>query len=88
MADDNLTGVLSLLLGSGAPEVTCEQCFDGLDRYVESVLSGHDADAQIPGMAAHLAGCPACHEDYLSLRDFVAGSATDASPAPESEGGR
>jgi hypothetical protein len=60
------------LLGPDGEELTCEQCFAELDRYVELELSGSDADAEIPGMRAHLEGCPACHEDHASLRDLVA----------------
>lgn len=33
---------------------------------------GTAADAKIPGLRAHLQGCPACHEDHLSLRTLVA----------------
>src|SRR4029450_4598170 len=47
------------LLGPDEPEVSCEVCFDELDRYVELELDGADADTQVPGMGAHLAGCPA-----------------------------
>ncbi len=64
---------LRLLLGSGGPELSCEECFEALDRYVELELSGADADAGVPGMRAHLAGCPACDEDHRSLRDLVRG---------------
>lgn len=63
--------VLGRMLGPGVPELTCEQCFDELDRYVELVLTGEPADERIPGMRAHLAGCPACAEDFRSLRDLV-----------------
>lgn len=63
--------ILSRVLGPGAPELTCEQCFDELDRYVELVLAGERADERIPGMRAHLEGCPACAEDFRSLRDLV-----------------
>ena len=63
--------VLSRLLGPAGPEISCEECFEQLDRYVELELSGADADAAIPGMGAHLDGCPACHEDHRSLRGFV-----------------
>ena len=65
--------VLGLLLGPDGPELTCEECFEHLDRYVELELSGADADAGVPGMRAHLAGCPACAEDHQSLRALVAG---------------
>jgi hypothetical protein len=61
------------LLGPDGPELTCEECFEELDRYVEFEITGTDADAKVPGMRAHLAGCPACREDHESLKALVAG---------------
>ena len=66
-----MNDVLSRLLGPGEPEVTCEVCFEELDRYVELELAGVDADAAVPGLRAHLTGCPACREEYESLRALV-----------------
>jgi hypothetical protein len=66
------TDLLSRLVGPQGPELTCEECFEQLDRYVELELAGRDADAAVPGMRAHLEGCPACHEDHDSLAAFVA----------------
>jgi hypothetical protein len=63
--------VLRALLGPEEPEIGCEECFEHLDRYVELELASADADEAIPGMRAHLKGCPACHEDHVSLRSFV-----------------
>jgi hypothetical protein len=63
--------ILKSLLGPAGPEVTCETCFDQLDTYVEVELAGGDADAAVPGLRAHLDGCPACREDYESLRAYV-----------------
>jgi hypothetical protein len=65
-------GVVARALGPAGPELTCEECFAQLDRYVELELAGEPADARVPGMRAHLAGCPACAEDFDSLRDLVA----------------
>jgi hypothetical protein len=65
--DDTLTR----LLGPAEPELLCDECFEKLDEYVELELQGAPADERIPGMRAHLEGCPACHEDYDSLRDLV-----------------
>ena len=73
--------VLSRLLGPGRAELTCEQCFDELDRYVEFEVSGANAERRIPGMRAHLQGCPACAEDYESLRDLVASARPPAETA-------
>ena len=55
------------LLGPAGPELTCEQCFEALDRYVEVELAGGDAERAVPGMTAHLQGCPACREEHESL---------------------
>ena len=66
------------LLGPTGEQVTCEQCFDLIDEYVDLEARGADADASIPGMRAHLEGCPACHEDHESLRDFVRLQSSDS----------
>jgi hypothetical protein len=68
---DNQNEHLERLLGPTGYEVSCEQCFELLDEYVELELAGVDADARIPGLSAHLEGCPACREDHESLRALV-----------------
>ncbi len=76
-AGAEVTGKLARVLGPLGPlgpEVTCEQCFESLDEYVDLEVAGVDADAAIPGMRAHLEGCPACCEDHASLRELVATS--------------
>ena len=77
MNDHELSPVLRRLLGPGRPEVTCDVCFDELDRYVELELSGADAEAGVPGMEAHLQGCPACAEEHQSLTALLAGNGLD-----------
>ena len=64
---------LGRLLGPAGPEIGCDECFEELDRYVELELAGADADAAIPGLRAHLDGCPACREEHESLRALVEG---------------
>ena len=64
---------LGRLLGPAEPEVGCDVCFDQLDRYVELEAAGADADTEIPGLRAHLAGCPACREEHDSLYALVSG---------------
>jgi predicted anti-sigma-YlaC factor YlaD len=63
---------LGRLLGPAGYEVGCDECFDQLDEFVELELSGADADARLPGLRAHLDGCPACREEYDSLVALVA----------------
>ncbi|HEY7075761.1 MAG TPA: hypothetical protein VH418_10340 [Solirubrobacteraceae bacterium] len=63
--------LMQRLLGPAGPEVTCETCFEELDRYVELELAGTDPEAAVPGMRAHLDGCPACREEHDSLLELV-----------------
>lgn len=63
--------ILARTLGPDGPELSCDRCFDQLDRYVELELAGADADGSVPGMRAHLDGCPACDEDHDSLLSLL-----------------
>jgi hypothetical protein len=83
MSDDRARerdALIAALLGPGEAELTCEECFERLDRYADLQLAGADADAAVPGMRAHLAGCPACADDLDSLVAFVGGGAVGEPP--------
>ncbi len=67
--------LLARLTGPAGPELSCEECFEQLDRYVELELDGADANAAVPGMRAHLEGCSACDEDHESLRALLVSDA-------------
>jgi hypothetical protein len=69
--------VLARVLGPAGPEVTCEQCFELLDVYVDREVAG--VDPGMPGMKAHFEGCPACKEDHESLLALAREKPTDAS---------
>jgi len=59
--------LIARLTGPSGPELSCDECFDKLDRYVKLELAGSDADATIPRMRANRGGCSACAEDRESL---------------------
>lgn len=75
--DDNR--IIARLLGPSEPEILCDECFEQLDVYVDAELGHADPDAAVPGMRAHLDGCPACAEEYESLRALVQQNADSAS---------
>ena len=86
MEDRDVKDVLARVLGPAEPEVGCDACFDELDRYVELEAAGADADAAVPGLRAHFAGCPACREEHDSLLALVRGD-TGARMTVVREGG-
>ena len=63
--------LLERLLGPAGPELSCDACFEHLDRYVEAELAGADATRVVPGLRAHLAGCSACREEHDSLLAYL-----------------
>ena len=69
--DNRHDPALERLLGPTGYQVSCEECFDLLDQYVDLEVAGLDADERIPGLRAHLSGCPACHEEHESLYALV-----------------
>ena len=66
-ASPRLEDLLRRLLGPSAFELSCDECFEQLDRYVELESAGAAADEAVPGMCAHLLGCAACNEEHSSL---------------------
>jgi len=73
MERPELKQALGRLLGPSQPEIGCDECFQELDRYVELEVAGVEADAAVPGLRAHLDGCPACREEHDSLYALVSG---------------
>jgi hypothetical protein len=73
MKRPELKQALGKLLGPAGPEIGCDECFNRLDEYVELEVAGRDAEAAVPGLREHLAGCPACREEHESLRALVGG---------------
>jgi anti-sigma factor RsiW len=71
MSEPDINQAIDRLLGPAAPEVSCDECFDQLDVYVDREVLRGDAAQVMPALAAHLRGCPACAEEHESLRALV-----------------
>lgn len=48
-------------------ELTCDECFEELDRFVEFELAGLDAAEAMPLVRDHLAKCGDCREEFEAL---------------------
>ena len=63
------TTALRQLVVPTEPWLSCEDCFELMDAYVEARLTGRSSTA---AMDVHLAACPACAEEAESLLVLVA----------------
>lgn len=71
MSNAEQRDLLGRVLGPAGKELGCDECFDQLDHYAEIEVAGGDADSAVPGMSAHLDGCPACAEEHESLVELL-----------------
>jgi hypothetical protein len=61
----------ALLTLSTEPWLSCEDCFDLMDSFVETILVD-PAGTHLSQLDVHLRGCPACAEEVRSLLLLVA----------------
>jgi hypothetical protein len=60
-----------LLAMSTEPWLSCEECFELMDIYVERLLADPETP-DMPALLVHLRGCSACAEEAESLLELVA----------------
>ena len=71
---------LQRLTLAAEPWLSCDDCFEQVDLYVEGLLAG-ESDT-LPGLRAHLGACAACAEEARSLLLLAAADAgLDPEPA-------
>jgi hypothetical protein len=65
---------LDRFLRTDPADVGCGRAMEMLHIYVDLVTAGGDAARRYPGIAAHLAACGPCGEDFHGLLAAVVGS--------------
>ena len=60
------------LLLDTSPYLSCDECFEQLDTYVEKVVA--DPNYRDVAMQIHLDGCGACAEEAATLIELVTGA--------------
>ena len=65
---------IDALLLDTTPWLSCDDCFDRMDTYVESQL--RDPGHHDPAMDKHLQGCAACNEEAESLLALLTATQT------------
>jgi hypothetical protein len=63
----NSWAALDRFLRTDPADVGCEQAMEILHVYVDLVAADADAARRYPGVAAHLAACGPCGEDFHGL---------------------
>jgi hypothetical protein len=60
------------VLDTRPDEISCDECLDQLDRFVELKLAGQDASVALPLVQQHLDQCTSCREEFEALLTVIA----------------
>ena len=55
-------------------EISCDECFERLDRFAEAELSGLDATVTMPLVHDHLDKCEDCRSQFEALLTALRGT--------------
>ena len=55
-------------------EIGCDECFERLDIFAETELSGVEASAAMPLVGDHLEKCADCRSDFEALLTALRGT--------------
>ncbi|HEY1822952.1 MAG TPA: hypothetical protein VGG83_23755 [Trebonia sp.] len=69
---------LDRFLRTDPADVGCERAMEILHVYVDLVAADRDAARRYPGVAAHLAACGPCGEDFCGLLAAVTADGNSA----------
>jgi hypothetical protein len=64
-------------LQTDARDVGCAEAMAVLHIYVDLIAAGQDPAGRYPGVAAHLAACAPCGDDFTGLLGAVTGEQAD-----------
>ncbi len=71
MKSFNLERWLKQISQTEAEEISCSECVDLVDIYVEAEWAAARLDARLGRVKQHLDQCKACREEYQVLHDLV-----------------
>ena len=74
---DQLTAMVQMIAATRPDEISCDECFDRLDRFAELTLAGKSAAEALPLVQDHLERCGDCREEFeLLMTALRAGAET------------
>jgi hypothetical protein len=78
----SIKDMVQMVAATRPDEIGCDECFEQLDRFAETVLAGKNAAEAMPLVQDHLNRCGDCREEFEAL--LTALRLTTFSPRPDS----
>lgn len=61
---EQIAELLKMIRGTEEVELSCPECLDALDIYIQSVQDGKPIEGLLERVRDHLAVCPFCKSEY------------------------
>lgn len=61
---EQIAELLKMIRETEEVELSCPDCLDALDIYIQSVQDGKPIEGLLERVRDHLAGCPFCKSEY------------------------
>jgi hypothetical protein len=68
---DDVVKLVRVVAQTREIEIGCDECFEQLDSFAETELSGVEASAAMPLVRDHLDKCADCRNKFEALRTAV-----------------
>lgn len=68
---DTVKSILRMVLATKEHELTCDECMEEVDRFVEMELAGKNPAQAMPLVKAHLDSCWECREEFEALLEII-----------------
>ncbi len=70
-----LRNLVHMIYTTQDADITCDECFDHIDRYVELLRAGEDPATVLPQVRRHLEQCRCCEYELGALIAILEGEA-------------
>lgn len=58
---------MKMIFSTEEEDITCAECFDHIDEYVDLLRSGQEPGAVLPQVKSHLDQCTCCEHEFNAL---------------------
>ena len=71
LSPEQIGRLLQLIQHTHDVELTCPECLDQLDAYVQGTLDGMPLEGLLDQVREHLEACPCCHDQYTLVLETL-----------------
>ena len=74
-----LIDIVKAVLSVPTDEITCGECYDVIDQYVDMLRAGQDPATVLPKVKDHLSHCHCCDVEFRALISILEAATSESS---------